>query len=328
VEGGLQRALVIYHDTMDYQPAKKRKRKKSSSKFNPLWHSKYDELCIDELHDHDNDEDDDDDREHDDDVKAQLDPPATMQQTFSFDSWLRDLQTQRHQMLNRSKERNRKYLQRKQQQLAKQPITDKQTLSYLYDLRNDLPFNPDKLQQMVTEYETTGAGVHSLALQTCPPAAEQDIDIDATQNDVSKIYQQIELINQKIFLLQIQANELKQIEQSKGKLQNWKEFQLLWYEWRLIDFYEYLLRINYRKYAKYVLNFELFYQHWMDIYRADESNEALANARFSSHIFVGRNLLYFDHRDLEELGIKMKTDRREIIMGIQRLNRLSHCKQI
>ena len=104
------------------------------------------------------------------------------------------------------------------------------------------------------------------------------------------------------------------------ELTNWKRFKSNWMEWRLCDLFEYLQRINNRKYYKKrhiystLNNFELFYVEWMNIYQNDQF------LRFKSHIFIGKNLCLFDHNDLIQFGITLKEDRREILMNIQRLN--------
>lgn len=117
-------------------------------------------------------------------------------------------------------------------------------------------------------------------------------------------------------ILQNRLNEIRNYERIKEKVLNWKHFKKHWKNWRLIDFYEFLQRINNRKYSKYFLNFEIFYQEWMNIYYKDIKNK---NDRFKSHIFIGNNLLYFDHNDLIKIGINLKEDRRAILCRIQGL---------
>ena len=103
----------------------------------------------------------------------------------------------------------------------------------------------------------------------------------------------------------------------KVQLKHWKEFRAKWSDWRLIDFYEYLQRVNGRKYAKYLINFELFYLQWMRVYDGNAMQ-----SRFESHVFCGKYLMDFDHSDLLIFCIESKADRRQILMKIQQLNRL------
>ena len=119
-------------------------------------------------------------------------------------------------------------------------------------------------------------------------------------------------------MLQNRLNDIQSMERMQTKMSNWKLFKSYWNEWRLCDFYEYLRRINGRKYfnKKYLTltSFELFYSEWMNIYKKDD------HQRFKSNIFIGKNLILFDHNDLIQIGITLKEDRREILMHIQRLN--------
>merc|ERR1712154_368952 len=120
----------------------------------------------------------------------------------------------------------------------------------------------------------------------------------------------------KILTLQNQLHIVRNVNRMKSKLKCWKMFKLNWKIWRLIDFYEYLQRINGRKYATYILNFEMFYLRWMTIYDNDQKSQS----RFMSYIFNGRMLIYLDHQDLVTFGINLKEDRRQILMKIQQLN--------
>ena len=111
--------------------------------------------------------------------------------------------------------------------------------------------------------------------------------------------------------LQNRLRTLQQRESMRESLKQWKAFKRRWCEWRLIDLYAYLRRVNGRKYAACVRSFELFYLSWMSVYSAQ------GPSRFASHIFEGRMLRVLGHDDLAKLGVSSKEDRREILTRIQ-----------